>query len=113
MSAAVDGDRLSIMVKDQGIGIAKKHHRDIFTAFFRADNEETRSASGTGLGLFFTKTLVEMHGGQIDVDSDIGRGTTMSFYIGEVLASPSAGARPTPPVTARSRLEPIDAAPST
>jgi signal transduction histidine kinase len=114
MSAAVDGDRLSVTVRDQGIGIAKKHHRDIFTAFFRADNEETRSAPGTGLGLFITKTLIEMHGGQIEVDSDTGRGTTMSFYIRGVLPGPSAGTRGAPaPVPTRSRLEAIDAAPST
>lgn len=104
LNARVEGDRLSVVVRDHGIGIAKKDQRNIFTAFFRADNEETRSAPGTGLGLFITKTLVELHGGQIEVDSEPGKGTTMSFYVRGVLAAAPTGPQSGPQMPLRPRL---------
>ncbi|MBI2965885.1 MAG: GAF domain-containing protein [Chloroflexi bacterium] len=110
LRASVDGERLTVTVRDHGIGIQKKHHRDIFTAFFRADNEETRAAPGTGLGLFITKTLVELHGGQIEVDSEPGQGTTMSFYVRGVLAAAPSGPQTAAPAQLRPRLEFLDAA---
>ncbi|MBI4218663.1 MAG: GAF domain-containing protein [Chloroflexi bacterium] len=108
LKAYVEGDRLHVSVSDQGVGIPKKDHRNIFTAFFRADNEETRSVPGTGLGLFITKTLVEMHGGQITLDSDTGKGTTMSFYVRGVMPAPPPNAQPETPAAVVPRFETAD-----
>lgn len=81
----VDGDRLHVVVEDHGHGISAIDQRNLFTAFFRADTEETRSTPGTGLGLYITKTLVELHGGQITLESEVGRGTRISLFVRGVL----------------------------
>jgi len=74
-------DRLHFKIRDHGIGISKEDQKRLFQAFFRADNEATRSASGTGLGLVIAKGLVELHGGVISVESEPGLGTTVTFHI--------------------------------
>ena len=66
-------------VSDTGIGISKEDQENLFGKFFRAETELTRRESGTGLGLFITKHLVEAHGGEIWVESQEGVGTTVSF----------------------------------
>jgi len=88
LEARTDGDRLHVTVRDRGIGISEEDQRQLFTAFFRAGNKETRAEKGTGLGLCITKSLVEMHGGQINVESKPGAGTTVSFNIRGVLPGP-------------------------
>jgi signal transduction histidine kinase len=69
-------------VADTGIGISPEDQKRIFTTkFFRADNPAVRNVSGTGLGLVITKSLVELQGGQIWVESKLGQGSTFSFTI--------------------------------
>jgi signal transduction histidine kinase len=53
----------------------------LFDKFFRADRPEVRSAGGTGLGLYITRNLVEMQGGQIWAESELGRGTSFRFTL--------------------------------
>jgi len=89
LDARTEGDRLHVAVRDHGIGISRADQRKLFTAFFRAGNKETRSEKGTGLGLCITKSLVEMHGGQISIESEPGTGTAVSFYIRGLLPGPS------------------------
>ena len=62
-------------VRDQGIGIAKKDHDLIFESFRQVEGGETRRFGGTGLGLAIAKTLVELHGGRIRINSDLGQGS--------------------------------------
>ena len=78
ISVSRQGDAAQIEVSDQGIGISQEDQAKLFTKFFRADNSFTREASGTGLGLYITKHLVEAHGGSIWVESKEGQGTTFS-----------------------------------
>jgi PAS domain S-box-containing protein len=74
-------DRLRIDVRDTGVGIAEAAQPFIFTPFFRADNPLRDQVGGTGLGLSITKTLVELHGGEIWFETRESEGTTFSFTL--------------------------------
>ncbi len=68
-------------VMDSGIGIAPDDQKKLFQKFFRADNTSTREAGGTGLGLVIAKTIVELLGGAIWVESESGSGTRFYFTL--------------------------------
>jgi len=72
-------DMVWISVQDQGIGMSQEDLPHIFDKFFRVEREETAHISGTGLGLSIAKYIVESHNGRIDVESQVGKGTTVSF----------------------------------
>ncbi|WP_242203562.1 tetratricopeptide repeat protein [Aestuariivivens insulae] len=72
---------LKVFVSDTGIGIPKDKFDAIFKSFEQADGSTERAYGGTGLGLAVTKQLVELHGGIINVDSEVGKGTTFSFTL--------------------------------
>ena len=74
-------DRIYFSVTDHGMGISHKDKEGLFTLFFRADNEETRSVPGTGIGLYIVKIIVDLHGGKIEANSPPGGGTAINFYI--------------------------------
>ena len=68
-------------VQDTGIGITKAQQAKLFTSFQQAESSTTRKYGGTGLGLVLSKRIVELMGGDIQVDSEPGRGSTFSFTI--------------------------------
>src|SRR5262249_21775522 len=68
-------------VSDTGIGIPQNELENIFGEFQQVDTAITREFSGTGLGLNITKKFVEMHGGRIWVESELGKGSTFFFLI--------------------------------
>ncbi|MES0349773.1 MAG: ATP-binding protein [Desulfobacteria bacterium] len=72
-------DMVWISVQDQGIGMSQQDLPHIFDKFFRVEGTETADISGTGLGLSIAKYIVESHNGRIDVESQVGKGTTVSF----------------------------------
>ncbi|MCX7745829.1 MAG: response regulator [Clostridia bacterium] len=72
---------LNIMVKDTGIGIAEDNKQTIFSAFEQVDSSATRKYGGTGLGLSITKNLVEIMGGKIGLESEVGKGTQFHVQI--------------------------------
>jgi light-regulated signal transduction histidine kinase (bacteriophytochrome) len=74
-----DQECYRITVSDNGIGIAPEHHRRIFELFKRLHTRETYP--GTGAGLTFVKRIVETHGGQVGVESNLGEGSTFFFTI--------------------------------
>ncbi|MCL4863233.1 MAG: PAS domain-containing protein [Caldilineaceae bacterium] len=76
--------RVVLYVADQGIGIPQQELDKVFERFYRVDSTLRRSTTGSGLGLYLSKAIVEAHGGQIWVHSEAGKGTT--FFIGLPLA---------------------------
>lgn len=72
---------LEVKVSDNGIGISKENHEKIFMPFIQGDSSAARGYGGAGLGLFIVKNFVDLHGGKIWVDSEVGKGSTFTFTI--------------------------------
>ncbi len=73
--------RAEIIVSDTGMGISKTDQENLFTKFFRAENALKKQIGGTGLGLSIVKSIVEMHGGSVTVDSTLNRGSTFTVVL--------------------------------
>ncbi|MBI5130425.1 MAG: PAS domain S-box protein [Rhodopseudomonas palustris] len=87
VAAAVEGTRLVLRVSDTGVGIAAEDLKRIGDPFFQAGKTYQRRHEGTGLGLSIVKSLVGLHGGDIDVTSEVDQGTTVTVSL--PLAQPS------------------------
>ncbi|OGG08165.1 hypothetical protein A3D05_05510 [Candidatus Gottesmanbacteria bacterium RIFCSPHIGHO2_02_FULL_40_24] len=72
---------VGVTVKDTGIGIPKEALSKLFTKFFRVSSVLEQGSKGTGLGLFISKSIISMHGGDISVDSELGKGSTFIFTL--------------------------------
>jgi signal transduction histidine kinase/DNA-binding response OmpR family regulator len=74
-------DGVVVSIQDQGVGIAPENLDKLFQKFSQVDSSSTRKAGGTGLGLIISKGIVEEHGGRIWVESEVGKGSTFSFWL--------------------------------
>ena len=74
-------DRFEFAVVDSGFGIAPEDQARIFDEFQQVDNSSTRKKGGTGLGLSISRKIVELHGGRITVDSEVGKGSTFKVIV--------------------------------
>jgi len=81
VTAGARGSEVEVSVRDTGEGIAPEHLPFIFDRFYRADRSRSRVTGGTGLGLAIARQLVEAHGGRIEVESEVGRGTQFTFTL--------------------------------
>ena len=72
---------IQVSVQDTGIGVLQADMDKIFTKFYRAPNARKVKADGTGLGLYITRNIIHQHGGEVGVESTLGRGTTFFFTL--------------------------------
>ncbi len=91
VNARAVGDEVEIAVTDNGPGIPESQLEHIFERFTRGDAGLTQRVGGTGLGLAISKSLVEVHGGTIEVESTLGQGSTFSIRLPAAGAQSAAG----------------------
>ncbi|HET9366812.1 MAG TPA: ATP-binding protein [Candidatus Udaeobacter sp.] len=78
------GSNVVLSVADNGIGISREHLPRIFERFYRADKARSRELGGTGLGLAIVKHIAQLHGGRVEAESELGRGTTIRVVLPKV-----------------------------
>jgi len=76
-----DTNWVRVTVTDNGPGVPESLQRNVFQRFTRGDDSRARTAGSTGLGLSITRKFVEMHGGRIWVESEVGKGSRFLFEI--------------------------------
>lgn len=84
VSVACTGERetwVKVEISDTGIGISEEEKKHLFSGFYQADRVHRDQLGGTGIGLTLTRRLVELHGGDIGVDSILGKGSTFWFTV--------------------------------
>ena len=81
MAATRQGNFVEVVVVDTGEGIPAEDLPNIFERFYRVDKSRTRATGGTGLGLTITRRLVEAHGGKIEAQSELGKGSRFTFTL--------------------------------
>jgi signal transduction histidine kinase len=81
LRGSFSGRGYTLSVSDEGIGIERRHFEQIFQSFEQVHKGTTRKYGGTGLGLSIARSIVRMHGGELSVESELGKGTTFSFEL--------------------------------
>jgi two-component system phosphate regulon sensor histidine kinase PhoR len=81
VSVAEEGDEVVVSVADTGEGIPTRDHERVFERFYRVDTARSRGSGGTGLGLSIVKHVVESHGGEVRLESELGVGSTFRILL--------------------------------
>jgi two-component system OmpR family sensor kinase len=72
---------VNIFIKDHGVGIAKEDREKLFQKFSRVSNPLSTAVGGSGLGLYWAKEIIDLHGGKINVSSTVGQGSEFAISI--------------------------------
>jgi len=81
IAGEVKDSKIEVSVSDKGVGIPQEYQDKVFERFYRVDNPLTRSSTGSGLGLSIAKGHVEAHGGEIWLESEVGKGSKFFFTL--------------------------------
>jgi signal transduction histidine kinase len=81
VSLCANDNSVTVSVKDTGVGIAPEDQAHLFTRFYRVGLERTVDVRGVGVDLYVTRAIVEGHGGEIWVESELGKGSTFTFTV--------------------------------
>jgi len=81
VSLTSHGEWMKLVVTDYGQGIPKEEEQRIFDRFYRLDKARSRETGGTGLGLAIAKAIASMHNGELEVNSEIGKGSSFTFIL--------------------------------
>ena len=84
-----DATSLTVHIKDTGLGIPEEDLGQLFERFYRVDKDRSRASGGSGLGLAISKQIVEMHGGSISVESEVGSGSVFEINLPKTFLSRS------------------------
>ena len=103
----ISPDWITFRVTDTGIGMTPEQMSRLFEAFTQADASTTRQYGGTGLGLAITKKLCQMMGGDVTVESEVGKGSTFTIHLPAIVLDPKA--QPTPSLPLKSTPVPLGA----
>ncbi|MDZ7879999.1 MAG: HAMP domain-containing sensor histidine kinase [Saprospiraceae bacterium] len=79
------GKSMRLTIADKGIGIDKEHQKKVFFRFYRVPTGDIHNVKGFGLGLFYVKNIIQAHGWQVELDSELGRGTTITIEIPKII----------------------------
>jgi two-component system phosphate regulon sensor histidine kinase PhoR len=90
----LDGQAGALRVQDTGIGVAREHIAHLTDRFYRVDTSRSRDTGGTGLGLSIVKHVAQRHGGSLDVQSELGKGSTFSLMLPAVRLRHAAALQP-------------------
>ena len=81
IKCVIDGDKVVVSVKDDGMGIKPKDIKNIFDRYYRVHSDHSKHISGFGIGLYLSAEIIHLHDGQIWVDSESGKGSTFYFKL--------------------------------
>jgi signal transduction histidine kinase len=79
--AKAEKNKILVQVIDSGIGIPEDAIPQLFEKYYRVDSSNVRPVTSTGLGLYISKQIIQAHGGDIWVESELGKGSTFSFTL--------------------------------
>jgi two-component system sensor histidine kinase BaeS len=91
LTASRAGDRVAVEVADTGSGIAPEHLPHVGERFYRGDRARSSDGGGVGLGLAIVRSIVDLHGGELSLSSEVGRGTRVCLLF------PARASSPRPP----------------
>jgi two-component system phosphate regulon sensor histidine kinase PhoR len=94
VSASASEGRVRISVRDNGGGIPHAEHKRIFQKFYRVDDRLARQKEGSGLGLAIVDHIVRAHGGRVELESELGKGSTFSLVLASQHSPALLGAEP-------------------
>jgi two-component system phosphate regulon sensor histidine kinase PhoR len=94
-----DDKHVRLSVVDRGIGIARREHRRIFEKFYRSNELLSSDVEGSGLGLAIVRHVVHAHGGRVELESELGKGSTFTIVLPRPGSERKTSIKPAPAIT--------------